>query len=43
MIVVIGMIFNKKWFYNEIKVPFFCIVTSIDRSRKELVSKIARW
>jgi len=43
MIVVIGMILNKimKWF--DFKVSFLLMLYSIDRSRKELVSKVARW
>jgi len=42
MIVMIGMILNKKWFYNEIKVSFLCIITSIYRIRKVLTLRVAR-
>jgi hypothetical protein len=43
MIVVISMILNKKWFYNEIKVSFLCIITSINRTTTKLVPKVRRW
>ena len=43
MIVVIGMIFNKKPFFIELKYTFFVLLISIYRTTAKLVSKVKRW
>jgi len=39
---VIGMIFNKKPFFIELKYTFFLFITIIDGIKKELVARVVR-